>query len=169
MFFIKKYDGFTVTEVMVVLCFIIIMIFMARPALKSFSASIGMHTTAKTIKSELMLAKTRALGDPNVHAGVYFDTAGSPDCVVAFMDDDTTSMNDYQYTQGKDHLLCPPYKLPNYDTLRILSSSPFRTVVFRGDGSAKTSARIYISNKLKRGDTLTVLASTGRIRLMRKK
>ena len=152
-------------EVLMVIIIIFIMALMARPALKSFSPSFSLHTSAKTIRQMLVLAKSRALGDPNVHAGIYLSNTNFPDSVIAFLDDDATSLNDYQYTPGKDHLLAPALKLSRSDTLVIDPSITFNTIVFRGDGSAKTSARFYIKSKFNRCDTISVLASTGRIRL----
>jgi prepilin-type N-terminal cleavage/methylation domain-containing protein len=161
-----KNDGFSMLEIFVTLAIVSILTLIMYPTLRPFLENIRLRTTATTIKQQLNLAKTRALGDPNIHAGVFLDTTGAPDATFVFSDDDATSMNDNQYIAGKDRVLTPQVKVPKSDTLKIISTYP-NVIVFRGDGSAKTSAKFVISNKYGRCDTISVLASTGRIKLTR--
>ena len=164
--FSKNSNGFSMIEVIVVLAIIGLLAMVARPSVKPFLEGIRLRTAANTIKQQLILAKTRALGDPNVHAGVSFKTT-FPYSIVAFLDDDPSAINDYTYT-ANDHVLAPSYSLPKTDTLTLVSGA--NPIVFRGDGSAKARAIffIYYNYKgVKRGDTISVLASTGRIRITR--
>lgn len=149
-------------EMLIVIVILGIMAAFARPSMKSFLENIRLRSAANAVKQHLIVAKTRALGDPNIHAGVFFDTAGTPDKIVAFLD----SLNNNIYAAGIDPILVPPYKLPITDTLKITSQSP-EVVIFRGDGSAKTSMTLTISNRSNKSYTVSVLASTGRIRMTR--
>jgi prepilin-type N-terminal cleavage/methylation domain-containing protein len=168
MLFQNKNSGFTLVEVIAVLAIVAITGLIARPSFSKFLERIRLRTEANTVKKQLNLAKIRALGDPNVHAGVYLDTQDTPDSILVFLDDDTTSgsKNDYLYTKGKDHLLMPSFSLPKSDTLRVVSTYP-NTIVFRGDGSAKTTGKFFIKNKFGTCDTISVLASTGRVLVKR--
>jgi prepilin-type N-terminal cleavage/methylation domain-containing protein len=162
MSFQNKNSGFTLVELMAVIAIIAITGLIARPSISKFLESLRLRTEANTIKNQLNLAKIRALGDPNVHAGVYLDTSGTPDSTVVFLDDD----NNNQYTKGNDHLLMPIFLFPKSDTLKIESNNP-NTIIFRGDGSTKTPGKFFIKNKYGTCDTISVLASTGRITVKR--
>ncbi len=159
---LKNKDGFSIIEVFIVIAIMGIMAAFARPSMKSFLENIRLRSAANTVKQHLIVAKTRALGDPNIHAGVFFDTSGTPDKTIAFVD----SFNNNMYASGIDPILVPPYKLSLFDTLKITSPCP-NTVIFRGDGSAKTSMTLTVSNKSFKSYTISVLASTGRIRVTR--
>jgi prepilin-type N-terminal cleavage/methylation domain-containing protein len=166
MSFQNKNSGFTLVEVIAVIAIIMITGLIARPSFSKFLESMRLRTEANTIKNQLNLAKIRALGDPNVHAGVYLDTCGTRDSTLVFLDDDSTAINDYQYTKGRDHLLMPGFSLPKTDTLTIAAGFP-NTIVFRGDGSTKTMGKFFIKNKYGTRDSISVLASTGRITVRR--
>ena len=138
----------------------------ARPSIKPFLESIRLRIASKTVKQQLILAKTRALGDPNIHAGVYFNTASSPDTVRTFLD----TNNNNVYNAGVDLIFMPAYVVPKSDTMKILSNGNAaygdgNAIIFRGDGSAKASLKLCIINQYNKCDTISVLASTGRIRI----
>jgi prepilin-type N-terminal cleavage/methylation domain-containing protein len=161
-------NGFSVWELMVVLAIVAALAVFAQPSIKPFLEGIRLRTSVSAIKQQLIYAKTRALGDPNVHAGVYFNTT-PPYSVVAFLDDDSTAVNDNQYTAGKDNILTSMHMVPQSDTL-VLVSGGTNSVIFKGDGSARTSSRFFIYYTylgIPRGYTISVLASTGRIRVER--
>jgi prepilin-type N-terminal cleavage/methylation domain-containing protein len=159
---LKNNKGFTIVELLVVITIIAILSSIARPSVKSFLDNIRLRAAVNTVKQHLIVAKTRALGDPNIHAGVFFDTSGTPGKTVVFVD----SLNDNLYASGIDQILVPGFSLPASDTMKIISPSP-NTVIFRGDGSAKTSIKLTFSDKTQRCYTISVLASTGRIKVAR--
>jgi prepilin-type N-terminal cleavage/methylation domain-containing protein len=165
---LKNSTGFSLFELCIVIVIIGIMALFARPSIRPFIENIRLRSAVNTTKQHLIVAKTRALGDPNVHAGVFFNATSVPYSVVAFLDDNPDTVNDNLYTQGKDHILCPSYSLSKSDTLKLISGT--NPVVFRGDGSAKASAKFFVYSLVNGklfGDTISVLASTGRIKISR--
>jgi Tfp pilus assembly protein FimT len=160
---LNRAQGVTFLEIIVVVGIIGLLAVVFRPSAKAFLDRIRLWNAANAIKQELILAKTRALADPNMHAGIFFDTSKFPHKIQTFVDDDSTALNDNLYSEGKDRLLAPSYVLSITDTLKLISGS--NVVIFRGDGSAKASTTITISGKAGKRDTITVLASTGRIRI----
>ena len=164
MFFFKNEKGFSILELLIVIAIASILAVVARPSIKSLIEGFRLRSAANTVKHQLIYAKTRALGDPNVHAGVFLNTV-APYSSVAFLDDDADTMNDYIYIEGNDHILIPTYLFPKTNTLTILSGT--NPVVFRGDGSAKASITFSITNTSGKSYTISVLASTGRIKVTR--
>jgi Tfp pilus assembly protein FimT len=160
----KNSSGFTIFEIFVVLGIMGIMALIAMPTFKPLITNIRLSALVKTVKQELNFVKIRALADPNVHTGFFLDTAGTPDSIVTFLDDNKDNL----YTPGTDHLLMPGLSVPTSDTLKITTSYP-DVVIFRGDGSAKSSAQFYIKSNFMRCDTISVLASTGRIKWTKNK
>jgi prepilin-type N-terminal cleavage/methylation domain-containing protein len=162
--------GFTLLEVCVVIGVAGVLVLIAKPPVKSFLENNNLKIAANMVKNQLVLAKTRALANPDIHAGVYFDTGGCPDTILAFLDDDnssSTSRNNNQYTKDKDHILMGAISLPKKDTLKNISGNNGNNdvVVFRGDGSAKKSVSLIVSDNNNRSYTISVLASTGRIKV----
>jgi len=159
--------GVSMLEVLVVTTIIGLLAVAARPSVKGFLENLRLWSAANSTKQHLILAKTRALADPSIHAGVFFDTSSAPHAIQAFFDNDTASLNDNIYTSGKDHIFMPRYVLSKTDTLKILSNGNIdgKAVIFRGDGSAKASIKLCIKNKSNKCDTISVLSSTGRIRI----
>jgi prepilin-type N-terminal cleavage/methylation domain-containing protein len=169
----KNSLGFSLLEVLAVITIIGILAAVARPSVVSYLEGLRLRTASNAVKQQIILAKTRALGDPNIHCGVYFDTSSSPDVVKTFLDTNSNNV----YNAGIDQLFMPAYKLPKTDTLKILSNSNIsdpKAIIFRGDGSAKASLKLCIVSSYKNKssnknpcDTISVLASTGRIRIWR--
>jgi Tfp pilus assembly protein FimT len=154
-------SGYTFVEACAVLSIIIIVSLIAMPPLKQLIASIRSKTTTTKITKLFNVAKIRALSDPNLHAGIFMDTIGAPDSIVAFLDNNS----DNKFTSGTDRLLAQILQLPPSDTL-VIPTGFQETIIFRGDGSVKTSAKLFIRNsRNKQISTITVLASTGRIKL----
>jgi prepilin-type N-terminal cleavage/methylation domain-containing protein len=161
----KNNPGVTFLEVIVVVLLIGVLAAVARPSIKPFLEGLRLRTASNAVKQQLILAKTRALGDPNVHCGVYFNTASSPDIVKTFLDNNNNNV----YDAGTDQIFMPAYVLPKTDTMKILSNGNVdpNSIIFRGDGSAKASIKVCIINSYRKCDTISVLASTGRIRIVK--
>ena len=115
------------------------------------------------VRKLLQTARGKAMANPGLHCGVWFDNSGAQPRAVMFLD--TYSPGDYAYDAGKDQAYLSPFVLPRGARLQV--PSPYRAaVVFRGDGSAYVSGRVLVAAPGFE-DTVDVLASTGRIRSTR--
>jgi prepilin-type N-terminal cleavage/methylation domain-containing protein len=162
--------GVTLVEILVVIALLGILAVVATPSAKTYFANLTLRIATNAIKQQLILAKTRAMGDPNVHCGVYFDSSVTPNQIRPFMD--TTTF--YQYT-GTDLAYMPVYTLPKNVTISVGGTGSSKVIVFRGDGSAKSGVtnnqiivKITITSKsgtFTKSKTISVLPSTGRIKV----
>jgi prepilin-type N-terminal cleavage/methylation domain-containing protein len=165
--------GVTLLELLVVIAIISILSMVATPSIKPFLAAMNLRTATNTVKQQLILAKTRAMGNPNIHCGVYFDSSVTPNQTQAFLD---TSLF-YQYNSS-DPKYMPVYSMPKNITLSVGGTGVDKVMVFRGDGSAKTGTPGIYQNKivvtvtvtskggtLIKSKTISVLPSTGRIKV----
>jgi prepilin-type N-terminal cleavage/methylation domain len=162
--------GFSLLELIVVIALIGILSVLAVPSAKTYFAAINLRTATNTIKQQLILAKTKAMGDPNVHCGVYFDSSVTPNQTRAFLD--TT---DFYHYDPADPNYMPVYSMPKNITISVGGTGNTKVIVFRGDGSAKsgvTNNQIIVkvkipskSGTLTRSKTISVLPSTGRIKV----
>lgn len=162
MSFYKKRAGYTLFETILTIVLVVILSVIMMPSLRSMLTFLHSTTTASLIKKEIFLIRSRALADPNLHTGLFLDTTGCPDSVFTFFDDD----HDNYFTRGTDRQLNRSIALPETDTLIIPPGYP-DVIIFRGNGSAKLSALFVVKKGHKVNDTLSVLASTGRIKLTR--
>jgi len=78
----------------------------ATPSAKTYFANLTLRTATNAIKQQLILAKTRAMGDPNVHCG-YTRQQCNAQSNKAFYGHHFF----YQYT-GTDLAYMPVYTLP---------------------------------------------------------
>jgi prepilin-type N-terminal cleavage/methylation domain-containing protein len=161
--------GVTLLELLVAIALISILAMVAAPSTKPFLANMNLRTATNTVKQQLLLAKTRAMGNPNVHCGVYFDSSVTPNQTQAFMD----TTNDYLCQNDPKYM--PVYSMPRNVTISVGGTGNNKVIVFRGDGSAKsgvTNNKIIVTvTVISRGGTLiksktiSVLPSTGRIKV----
>lgn len=160
-----KQNGFSIVELLIVVIIIGIVAAVAIPATKPLTENIRLITTANAIKHKLYMAKTRALGDPLVHCGVVFDTVSKPNTVQAFLDNGIPVGNN-MYDPLNDHVFLAPYEVPKTIKLQISGTVNPNVVIFRGDGSAKIPGlTLTITNERNKSKRITVLPSTGRIKL----
>ena len=154
--------GYTTVEAVLTVALIAILSGLVMPSFRPVIPFLRSSTTVNQIKKELLLARSRALADPNLHTGVFLDTTGSPDSIVTFFDDD----NDNLFAPGVDRLWSTGIAIPNTDTLIIPAGFP-DVIIFRGNGSAKTSALFLVKSRHRQTayDSISVLASTGRIKV----
>lgn len=155
--------GFSLLEVIIVAAIISIIAVALFPSSKKLLDQIRLNTTTNAIKHQLVMAKTRALEDSKVHCGVFVDTVQKK--IQTYLDDGTPGGND-QYDPGSDHIFMKSYKIPSSITLNISAGNPNGGIIFRGDGSAKTPGlTLTITNKYNKSKHISVIPSTGRIKL----
>lgn len=162
----RNYDhGFSVLELMIVLAIVGLIAAAVIPSMIPLLEDLRLRTSANSIKHQLYVAKTRSLGDPQVHCGIFFDTIKKPNTIQAFLDDGAPAGND-QYDPNIDHLFMEAYVLPKTIKLQIGGAGHENVIMFRGDGSAKVRGlTLRIINSLNKTKTISVLSSTGRIKL----
>lgn len=150
-------------ELVVVIAVLLLLAAMARPAMGAYLGGVKHKGAVGAVKRTLQAARAKALSNPMVHCGVYFDNLSQPNRIVPFLD--TFAPGAHAYDEGRDRAWQAPYELPAGTTLEVVDPNP-SAVVFRGDGTAWISGRAVIRSA-DVTDTVDVLASTGRIRVMR--
>jgi prepilin-type N-terminal cleavage/methylation domain-containing protein len=165
--------GFSMLELLSVMALIGILALLAAPSAKTYLASINLRTATSAIKQQLILARTKAMGNPNVHCGVYFNTGVTPNQTQPFLD----TVDFYNY-DANDPKYMPVFSMPKNVTINVGGTGSDKVMVFRGDGSAKTGNPGITNNQiivtvtvagqsgtLTRSKTISVLPSTGRIKV----
>ncbi|MDD5674957.1 MAG: prepilin-type N-terminal cleavage/methylation domain-containing protein, partial [Chitinivibrionales bacterium] len=156
----KNSRGFSLLEIIVVVVLIGILSALAMPTYIKTMNAIRMHNASKTIKMQLLIAKSRAIANTSEHCGVFFDVSTNPMQSLVF----TRSSPAYTDYGVGDVIYQQPAKLPIKVTMTLDIDPPTtNTVIFRGDGTAKSGARIAVCSPGISSDTVHVLASTGRI------
>jgi prepilin-type N-terminal cleavage/methylation domain-containing protein len=159
--------GYTMIEIMAVLVVVGIVMSLAYPKFTSFIRMMELRSTVANVRRQLMVAKVKAVSNPQIHCGVYFNLRSSPPSALVFLDTDS---NSYAYSPTGDKRYATPYQLPKGMALSIIPDTQ-ETIVFRGDGSAHTNAKVVVTTSLNkkttRSDTVDVLANTGRIKVLR--
>jgi prepilin-type N-terminal cleavage/methylation domain-containing protein len=161
----RNEHAFTLGEVMVVVIIMGIVSALAIPKVSGLVNSFKMRTAMETIKHELQAARVRAVANPTVHCGVYFDIANRRSFLFF---DSPTSGTQYQYDVAFDRKYSRTDSLPKGATFALPSTNPITNncIVFRGDGSAKYGGGIEIRGLDGRTRLVNVFASTGRIRVI---
>lgn len=162
--------GYTIVELLVAILILVVLAAVAVPYMVPMVGIIKLRTAADTIKRQMIVARTRALSDPNTHVGVCFDTRTSPNRSFIFLDVPTGTA--YHYDWNSDPIYMGEYRVPSgvWDSLPPPPASggigiTDSVVVFRGDGSAKNGGSIIVKNKYGAFRTVSVLASTGRVKV----
>ena len=130
---------------------------------------IRLQNAADGLKHIIQNARVRSVSNPDRHCGVVFNFypagSASDDKVFAFLDANPAN-NDY--VLGEDQLYLSPYVIPRKQGIvaTIPAGNP-TVLIFRGDGSAISSAKVVLTLKGMQ-DTVDVLASTGRLKVIKK-
>lgn len=158
--------GFTVVQLVVAIAVVGILGAFAKPMVQSISAVFKQRAAVAAIKQTLIAARTRAMSNPTVNCGVYFELTGMKRKVGMF--EDTHDPASFTYNAAQDKRYRQPVELAAGVTLSIPPSTPNypNAVIFRGDGSAHLSSRVVVATGFRR-DTIDVLASTGRVKVIR--
>ena len=155
--------GITLLEVLVVVLVIAIMGAFAKPPMTRYLRTLEQKNAVVGIRKLVQTARSRAMANPSVHCGVYFDMASKPPKVQLFHD--TFAPGSYAYDAGRDTPYQQAFTLPKGTTLSIPDPYP-ASIIYRGDGSAYLSSKVLVRSAAF-VDTVDVLASTGRVRTTR--
>lgn len=155
--------GFSLLEMIGVIVILGLILAGARAPMSRFTRTLEQKHAVTGLRKVLLTARSKAMANPSIHCGVWFDPASIPPQAVLFLD--TFSPANYAYDPGKDKAYLSPFVMPRGAALTVPDPYPV-TVIFRGDGSAYMSGRVLLANS-DLSDTLEVLASTGRIRSTR--
>ena len=159
-------QGFTFFEIMIALAIISLLTALSVRPMKGYIRRMEFRSNSQNIKHLVQTAQSRAMANPNVHIGVYFDKASKPNRVLLFQD----IIADNNYDAAKDSSYMAPVVFKPGIVIKSVPNYPDDEIVFRGDGSAWKSLKVilaYAPVKDTLKDTLDVLASTGRVRVAR--
>jgi prepilin-type N-terminal cleavage/methylation domain-containing protein len=156
-------NGYTMLEITIVVAIVGIMALLTVRPMKNFLRRLEFKNSSQNIKHLIQTVQSKAMANPNMHIGIYFDLAATPNRVITFQD--KANPTTYQYDGIADPPYLPPVSLKTGTSFQALSGYPDE-IVFRGDGSAWKSLRIVLTNGTLK-DTIDVLASTGRVRVGR--
>lgn len=155
--------GFTLLEVVGVIVILGLITAAAKAPMGRYLQTLEQKNAVTAMRKLLQTARGKAMANPSVHCGVWFDFQSAPPRAGLFLD--TFSPGNYAYDPGKDKAYLSPFILPKGAKLTVPEPYP-AAVIFRGDGSAYLSGRVQVRTA-GMDDTLDVLASTGRIRSSR--
>lgn len=160
---LRSQNGFSLLEVIGAVIILGLILAAARAPMARFTQTLEQKKAVTGLRKVLQTARSKAMANPSVHCGVWFDPASVPPQAVLFLD--TFSPGNYAYDPGKDKGYLSPFVLPESAIMSVPGPYPV-AVIFRGDGSAYMSGRVLLALS-DLNDTLDVLASTGRIRSTR--
>jgi len=153
-------------EVVVVLTVAGILTVAVAPSLSRFVDNTRLRSGTEVVRNQLMVAKMRAVANPDVHCGVHFDTTAGTSLV--FHDSSSGSLN--RYVAGEDRVYSPAKTLPDGTRFSVPGTGGITNlaVVFRGDGSAKFGGAIEIvSNRYTgRKRRIVVNAVVGKVKVV---
>ena len=159
--------GYSLLELIVAIVIVCVLAAAAVPNMVRMVGLIKLRTAANSIKRQMIIARTRALSDPNIHVGVYIDQSVTPNRSFVFFD--VAAGTAYQYDAGTDPIYMGIYQVSMgiWDSIPPTSAGGItnNVVVFRGDGSAMNGGSIIVKNKYGATRTVSVLASTGRVKV----
>jgi prepilin-type N-terminal cleavage/methylation domain-containing protein len=158
----KRSSGYTFLEMMMVVIIIGVVGAFVMPNGIAYVRSMQLKGAANTVKRQLQLARMKALADTYKHCGVRFKMA-PPDSQWTQIFLDVGTVNN-KFDAG-DVPYLKPQDMPKGITMMMVTKDDDAdsTIIFRGDGSAKYTAAMAITDG-RDTFTISVLASTGRIR-----
>lgn len=151
--------GFSALEATIAVVLLGIAAVVVRNPMRTYMKRLEFNKSVDNVKHMIMACQTKAMANPGQHAGVWFGDS----VAVPFLDKGSPAL--YEYDRLADPAFMQQAVLKRGVRLRKLPDFPDE-IVFRGDGSAYKSLRIVITDGVLQ-DTLDVLASTGRVRVLR--
>lgn len=161
--------GLTALEIVIAVCVVLGLSALTAKPITHMVYRIRVHNAADGIKRMVQNARMRAIASPDRYCGVVFrfHAAGSAvnDSVFSFLDANPSNKT---WVPGQDQTYLSPFVVPRKQGIAISIPAGFPSeLVFRADGSASASAKVVLTLKGIR-DTLDVLASTGRVKVVKK-
>lgn len=153
--------GFSILEVFIAVAVLGVLGALSINPMSRYLKRTEFNSAVNNVKHLLQTCQSRAMANPNVHVGVYFDANLGK--AVPFQDKANLSL--YQYDPTGDLPYLQAAILKRGVRFERLAGYP-NEIVFRGDGSAYKSLKIVLTDDVLK-DTLDVLASTGRVRVGR--
>ncbi|MDB5048198.1 MAG: hypothetical protein JWO30_1269 [Fibrobacteres bacterium] len=159
-------DGFSALEILVALIVVSVLTALCIKPVTGLLQRIKIQNSADGIKHLILNARMRAVANPSRHCGVVFRSHTSSainDSVFAFLEG---APQDYLYTAAKDEVYGAPFVVDKkYKLSSVIPMGSPTVIVFRGDGSANASAK-FILTLGGNQDTVSVLASTGKVKVV---
>lgn len=155
--------GFTLVQTIVTLFLVSILASLAKPASKAIAEVYKQRAGVSNVKNIMVSARQRAMANPSIHCGVYFQIDSLSG--QARMFEDSGNPEAYSYDSTVDKRYGQPLVLPRGARFSIPPGLS-NVVIFRGDGSSWNSNKIVVTTG-NRKDTVSVLAATGRIKVSR--
>ncbi|HKP96298.1 MAG TPA: prepilin-type N-terminal cleavage/methylation domain-containing protein [Fibrobacteria bacterium] len=164
----KKNAGFTMLEIVIAIIVICVLTGLCIKPVNALLEKLKLQNAADGMKHYILNARVRAVSNSNRHCGVVMRIHTGTivdDTLFAFFDKNPP---DNLYVPGMDELYSTPLVIAKEKRLSTRIPSGFPSVlVFRGDGSANTSAKVVLTLGAFE-DTVDVLASTGRVKVINK-
>lgn len=158
-------NGYTFFELILLLALLAILGAWAMPDFGALWSRWDVKTTTHSVRKQLVLARTLAIGNPETHCGVYFDTISTPHRSVLFFDNGNN-----RYDPGADSLHGIQVRLPDRIAFELPTGLTGGVMIFRGDGSVKGSAPAEVGIRSRKNPgmnvRINVLPSTGRVKVL---
>ena len=154
--------GLSLLEILIVVAVAGILASLSARPMGNYLARMQFRNSLDEIKRLVQATKSRSMMNPQVHCGIYFDAKSKPPQILSFR-----NLNDpknQEYESGPDSLFMIPIVLRKDISLSLVPGYP-ETIVFRGDGSANSTAKVVVRFQ-DLADTLQVLASTGQVQVL---
>ncbi|MBD3419983.1 MAG: hypothetical protein GF398_07700 [Chitinivibrionales bacterium] len=155
----NKQKGITAIELITAIAIAGILTAVGWPVFNHMVARRQVVNGVNVVKSTLDVANSRAIANPRVHCGVYFDVDAKPPRMTVFFDD----IYNNKYDPGYDRVYLNPVSLDNNVSISIVDM-PDDVAIYRGDGSLKYGVKFKIKhNAYANEKTIEIAKSTGSI------
>ena len=156
----QKKAGFTLIEMMVAIVILGVMAAMAAPSFSRWIPKMKLKAEAREKLNYLRQARSQAIAE-NSQYGIYFNTGNNE--IIFFKDVINPQLNVYE--AGADSIIGNPIE-SEINVVFANSTLTNNVVIFYPNGSASTSGQIELHDSGSTCEhTISVLASTGRVRL----
>jgi prepilin-type N-terminal cleavage/methylation domain-containing protein len=154
-------SGFSIAELAMAIAVLGIVAALAVPRLGGMMARMAVSNMVDELAQSFALAQSRAIANPRVHCGLYFDTVDANNFILFFDDNNNTA-----YDAGADRLYDIKTALPNQVRFFLPDSAPVQdlSIVFTGNGAAVRGGGIGVRHtRTLYSKRIYVVAQPGRI------